>query len=119
MIAIITDSDSSLPHELAKKFNIKQVPITIQFGEETFETGIDIDDKILFEKIDALKKLPTTAAPVASSSALPKPFFAWVESAAAPWVAKKKTFSLPFFEETLGCRIRFSSLQPDTKAMLS
>ena len=62
-IHVITDSDASLPAELAAKYGIVQVPITIQFGEETFETGIDIDDKLLFEKIDALKKLPTTAAP--------------------------------------------------------
>ncbi len=62
-IHVITDSDSSLPAALAARYHITQVPITIQFGEESFETGIDIDDKVLFEKIDRLNKLPTTAAP--------------------------------------------------------
>jgi DegV family protein with EDD domain len=62
-IRIITDTDASLPVDLAAKHNIYQVPITIQFGDETYETGVNINDKTLFEKIDALGKLPTTAAP--------------------------------------------------------
>jgi DegV family protein with EDD domain len=62
-IQVITDSDSSLSPEIAAKYNITLVPITIQFGEETFTTNLDIDDKLLFEKIDKLNKLPTTAAP--------------------------------------------------------
>jgi DegV family protein with EDD domain len=63
MIKIITDTDSSLPLELSTKHNIDQVPITIQFGEESYEACTQIDDKQLFERIDASGKLPTTAAP--------------------------------------------------------
>lgn len=62
-ISIITDTDSSLPVDLAAQYGIQQVPITIQFGDETYETGVNINDKTLFEKIDAIGKLPTTAAP--------------------------------------------------------
>ena len=62
-ISIITDTDSSLPPELAAQHGIYLVPITIQFGDETYETGVNINDKTLFEKIDAIGKLPTTAAP--------------------------------------------------------
>lgn len=62
-ISIITDTDSSLPPELAAQYGIQQVPITIQFGDETYETSVNINDKTLFEKIDAIGKLPTTAAP--------------------------------------------------------
>jgi DegV family protein with EDD domain len=61
--AIITDTDSSLPVQLGEKFGIKQVPITIHFDESTYTTGIDIDDRRLFEIIDQKKKLPTTSAP--------------------------------------------------------
>ncbi len=62
-VAIITDTDCSLPDELIAKYGIRQVPITIHFGEETFTTGVDIDDRSLFEKVDRLKRLPTTSAP--------------------------------------------------------
>jgi DegV family protein with EDD domain len=62
-IAVITDTDSALPAEIASRYQIVQVPILIQFGSETFRTGIDIDDKATFERIDREGKLPSTAAP--------------------------------------------------------
>jgi DegV family protein with EDD domain len=62
-IAIITDTDSSLPFELAKKHNIVQVPIIIQFGDESFRDAYDIDNDTVFRRIDKGGKLPTTAAP--------------------------------------------------------
>ncbi len=62
-IAIVTDSDSSLPLELAEANGIRQVPINIHFGEETFQTEVNIDDVMLFERVDREKALPTTSAP--------------------------------------------------------
>jgi DegV family protein with EDD domain len=68
-IAVITDTDSSLPAEVADRYGIRQVPITIHFENENFTTGIDIDDRRLFEKVDRLKKLPTTSAPAPAAFA--------------------------------------------------
>jgi len=62
-IAIITDTDSSLPAETAVRYGIRLVPITINFLDSTYTTGVDIDDRRLFEIIDRQNKLPTTAAP--------------------------------------------------------
>ena len=62
-VAIITDTDSSLPFELAEKHQIRLVPITIQFGQESLQTGYDIDDAQVFARIDREGRLPTTAAP--------------------------------------------------------
>ncbi|MBT3391038.1 MAG: DegV family protein [Chloroflexi bacterium] len=61
--AIITDTDCSLPFDLAAQYHIQQVPINILFGEEIFKTEIDIDDVQLFERIDREGQLPTTSAP--------------------------------------------------------
>jgi DegV family protein with EDD domain len=62
-IAIITDTDSSLPVELAKKHGIVQVPIIIQFGDESFRDVFEITNETIFARIDKEGKLPTTAAP--------------------------------------------------------
>ena len=41
-VAVITDTDASLPPDLAALHGIHQVPINIHFGQETFRSGIDI-----------------------------------------------------------------------------
>lgn len=66
-IAVITDTDSSLPVDLAAQYHIIQVPITIHFGQEVFTTGLDIDDRSLFERIDRSGQFPTTSAPPPSA----------------------------------------------------
>ena len=62
-IQIITDTDSNLTLDLAKENQITMVPITVQFGEESFKDLFEIQNPELFERIDKLGKLPTTAAP--------------------------------------------------------
>ena len=62
-IAIITDTDASLPRALAAKHHIRQVPIVIQFGDQSLLTDNDLNDAQLFARIDRDGKLPTTSAP--------------------------------------------------------
>jgi DegV family protein with EDD domain len=62
-VAIITDTDASLPAEVAARHGIRQVPILIHFGQETLKTSEDIDDAGLFARVDREGKLPTTSAP--------------------------------------------------------
>jgi DegV family protein with EDD domain len=68
-IAIITDTDSSLPPDLAARHEIWQVPITIHFGDEVYRTGVDMDDAGLFARVNREGKLPTTSAPSPGSFA--------------------------------------------------
>jgi len=62
-VAVITDTDSSLPLDMAAGFNILQVPISIHFGDELTGTDHTLKNAQLFEQIDKRGKLPTTAAP--------------------------------------------------------
>jgi DegV family protein with EDD domain len=62
-VAVITDTDSSLPADMAARYRIRQVPIRVHFGQDTFQTGVDIDDAQLFARVDREGKLPTTSAP--------------------------------------------------------
>jgi DegV family protein with EDD domain len=89
--AIITDTDSSLPVDLAKEYAIKQVPITIHFEDSSYTTGVDIDDRLLFEIIDQKKKLPTTSAPPPSgfASAYEEAFTAGMDSIVCICVSSK------------------------------
>ena len=62
-VALITDTDSSLPPQIAEQYGIRQVPITIHFDQESYTTGLDIDDARVFQLVDQKNKLPTTSAP--------------------------------------------------------
>ena len=62
-IAIVTDTDSSLPADVAAQYGIRQVAINIHFGEEAYQAAVDIDDAQVFVRIDREKVLPTTSAP--------------------------------------------------------
>lgn len=66
-IFLITDTNASLPKEIIEEYQIIEVPIHIQFSEETYITGDTIDDGKLFSLIDERKVIPTTAAPSPSA----------------------------------------------------
>ncbi len=62
-IAIISDTDTSLPQKSLDEFGIRQVSITIHFGEEILKACSDITDEELVERVNREGVLPTTAAP--------------------------------------------------------
>ena len=62
-VAIITDTDSSLPAELAARYGIRQVPISVHLGQDTLRAAVDVDDASLFTRVDREGKYPTTSAP--------------------------------------------------------
>jgi len=80
-IAIITDTDSSLPKDIADQYNIIQVPISINFDEDLSGTDLTINNEQLFSHVDKTGKLPTTSAP---SPALFKQYFEQILAAEVP-----------------------------------
>ena len=60
-IKVITDSTVDIPKDILEENNIETLPMLINFNEESYLDGIDIDTKMMFKKISELGTLPTTA----------------------------------------------------------
>ena len=61
-VSIITDSTCDLSKELVEKHNIKVVPLYVNFNNDSYLDGVDIDVPTLFKKVDELGVLPKTSA---------------------------------------------------------
>lgn len=62
-IKIMTDSTCDLPAPYFRAYEIGVVPINIQFGTETFEEGISIDQTTFYKKVETLGIIPQTSQP--------------------------------------------------------
>jgi DegV family protein with EDD domain len=63
MIKIITDTTAGLPVSIARKYQIPVIPQIINFGDESFYEGVDIDNATFMARLISSKELPKTAAP--------------------------------------------------------
>lgn len=62
-IRIITDSTADLGPELARAHQVRQVPLLVQFGQNEYRDGVDMDTDRLFQLVQAQGQLPKTASP--------------------------------------------------------
>lgn len=60
-IKIITDSTSDLPKEIVRNHDIEVLPLLVNFGEETYTDGVDINTQTLIEKMESSEEFPITA----------------------------------------------------------
>ena len=60
---IVSDTTCDLPASLQQRYDIRAVPINIQFGAETYEEGTGIDRAGFYRKVEQLRLLPTTSQP--------------------------------------------------------
>jgi DegV family protein with EDD domain len=60
-IKIVTDSTSDLPSYIVEKYDIEVLPLLVDFGEETYRDGLDINLHTLLMKMDGNKEFPRTA----------------------------------------------------------
>ena len=56
-VIILTDSTAYIPDEIQSKYNIKSLPLTLIWGEETFRDGIDIQPDDFYQKVFTKDKL--------------------------------------------------------------
>ncbi|KEH99225.1 DegV family protein [Clostridium massiliodielmoense] len=60
-IKIITDSTCDLNKETIKKYDIEVIPLIVNFGEESYRDGVDIDIREFLRKMDQEGIFPTTS----------------------------------------------------------
>ena len=60
-IKIITDSTLDLPSDLIKEKDIEVLPLLINFGEESYLDGVEINTREMLDRIAKENILPTTA----------------------------------------------------------
>lgn len=63
MINIITDTTSGLPLEISNRYRIPVIPQIINFDNQSYYEGIDLDNPSFMKMLKASKELPKTAAP--------------------------------------------------------
>ncbi len=62
-VKIVTDSTGDLPAEVAQELDITVVPLSVHFGEESFQDGVDLDSDGFFQRLTTGTSLPTTSQP--------------------------------------------------------
>lgn len=62
-IAVVTDSTSDLPADLAEKHGITVVPLNVHIQDETFLDGETISADEMYARLPDEKVIPTTSAP--------------------------------------------------------
>ena len=63
MINIITDTTSGISREISERFHIPVIPQVINFGNQSYYEGVDIDNAMFMKMLAESKELPKTAAP--------------------------------------------------------
>ncbi len=61
-VAIVTDSTSDITPDIARRFDIAVVPLSLAFGDEIFEDGV-LTQREFFDRMNAAPELPTTSQP--------------------------------------------------------
>ncbi len=63
MLKIVTDSTCNLSEEQIRTHDVRIAPITIQFGTQSYQEGIDIDRALFYRTIDERQIIPSTSQP--------------------------------------------------------
>lgn len=62
-VGVVTDSTADIPLGLADELGIRIVPMSVAFGQESFISGVTIDDEDFYRRLGQSGELPTTSQP--------------------------------------------------------
>ena len=60
-IAIVTDSTADLSEEFVEKYDIKVIPLIVNYGGKSYRDRVDLSNRDFYEYIKDVKTLPTTS----------------------------------------------------------
>lgn len=60
-IRIVIDSTSDVTEDIINKYNLKMVPLTVNFENESFLDKVELSSSEFFDKLTKAEKLPTTS----------------------------------------------------------
>ena len=66
-IAIVTDSTAYIPEDLRQKYDIRVIPLTINWGGKSYLDNVDISPEEFYSKLEKEKEIPTTSQPSAGA----------------------------------------------------
>lgn len=61
--AIVTDSTAYIPKPIRESYDIHMIPLSVNFGNETYQEEVEITSQQFFEKMRGQQELPTTSQP--------------------------------------------------------
>lgn len=61
--AILTDSTAYIPKELRDRHSIHMIPLSVNFGTESYQEEVDMTAEQFYTKMNERKDLPTTSQP--------------------------------------------------------
>src|SRR5699024_10106132 len=62
-VAVMTDSTAYIAKETREKWDIHMIPLSVVFGETSYQEEIDLTTEEFYEKISQTDELPKTSQP--------------------------------------------------------
>ena len=62
-VRILVDSTADIPAQRARELGIEVAPLTVEFGDESYRDGVDLDGPSFYRKLASSPKVPTTSTP--------------------------------------------------------
>ena len=63
MLHLVTDGAADVPLEWQKEFDIRVVPVNIQFGDKSYTQGVELDHDGFYHMVEETRKIPKTSQP--------------------------------------------------------